>query len=117
MLEDSQADAITQAVAHIEEWMSARGWVLDGENRSESPLSWVYPPSACVEDADQDREPVTRIWITLAEDDDEVVLEFGAALVGADGNDDVYILDPDTLPDDIAVLESYRPGYARLELH
>ena len=55
-------------------------------------------------------EPVTRIWIVVDEDDDELVLSFGAALVGAGAGDGLYLLDPQTLPDDIGAIESYRPG-------
>lgn len=114
LLEDGPADAIAQAVTQIDEWMAARGWVLDAANGSANLVSWVYPPSAADFD-DDEREPVTRIWINVAEDDDEVVLEFGAVLVGAAGADDIYLLDPQTLPDDIAALEAYRPGQDRPE--
>lgn len=113
-VDDGPADGIAEAVAQIDDWMAARGWLLDTANASASLVSWVYPPSA-VDLEDEDCEPVTRIWITVAEDDDEVVLEFGAALVGASGSDDVYLLDPDTLPDDIEALEAYRPGQDRPE--
>ena len=77
-------------------------------------MSWVYPPSAC-EVGDDGREPVTRIWIAMNEDDDALVLEFGAALVGSGPtpDDGLYLLDPETLADDIAGLEAYRPGDAR----
>lgn len=107
------AEAISEAVADVDEWITDRGWLLDTEN-SEVLVSWVYPPSA-TEFVDDIREPVTRLWITAAEDGDAVVLEFGAALVGAGGTDDSYLLDPDTLAEDIAALEAYRPGLARPE--
>lgn len=105
---DDAADAIVEAVADIDEWLTSRGWVLDREN-ADDLVSWVYPPSAAVFD-DQDREPVTRVWITVVEDDDEVVVEFGAALVGAGDDDGVYVLDPDRLAEHLTVLEAYRPG-------
>jgi hypothetical protein len=111
---DETADAIAEAIADIDEWITARGWALDAEN-SRHVLSWVYPPSAATFD-DEDREPVTRVWITLIEDDDQVVLEFGAALVGARDEDGVYLLDPDSLADDLAALEDYRDGSPRPEL-
>lgn len=111
---DDTADGIAEAVADIDEWITARGWALDAGN-SHNLVSWVYPPSATTFD-DEDREPVTRVWITLVEDDDEVVLEFGAALVGGCEADGVYILDPDRLADDLAALESYREGSPRPEL-
>jgi hypothetical protein len=107
------ADGIGEAVADIDDWIAARGWVLDAEN-ADDVVSWVYPPSAA-SFGDEDREPVTRVWITLVEDDDEVVLEFGAAVVGAGADDGVYVLDPDSLAEDLAVLEAYRPGLPRPE--
>ncbi len=111
---DDAAGAIGEAVADIDEWITARGWALDAGN-SHNVVSWVFPPSAATFD-DEDREPVTRVWITLVEDDDEVVLEFGAALVGACDDDGVYVLDPDSLADDLAALEAYREGSSRPEL-
>ena len=107
------ADGIGEAVADIDDWITERGWVLDAEN-ADDVVSWVYPPSAA-SFGDEDREPVTRVWITLVEDDDEVVLEFGAAVVGAGADDGVYVLDPDGLADDLAVQEAYRPGLPRPE--
>jgi hypothetical protein len=62
---------------------------------------------------DDDIEPVTRIWITLDEDNDEVVLEFAALLVGFGADDEPYVLDPQTLADAVAELEAFRPGLAR----
>jgi hypothetical protein len=109
----SVAGGIGEAVAAIDDWITDRGWVLDAEN-ADDVVSWVYPPSAASFD-DEDREPVTRVWITLVEDDDEVVLEFGAAVVGAGADDSVYVLDPDGLAEDLAVLEAYRPGLPRPE--
>ena len=107
------ADGISEAVADIDDWITARGWVLDAEN-ADDVVSWVYPPSAA-SFGDEDREPVTRVWITLVEDDDEVVLEFGAAVVGAGADDGVYVLDPDSLAENLAVLEAYRLGLPRPE--
>ena len=108
---DAESDEIGEAVSAIDEWITGRGWVLDTDNAGEQLVSWVYPPSAAQFD-DSRRESVTRIWIAVEEDDDELVLTFGAALVGAgdaDG-DGLYLLSPETLPDDIAALESYRVG-------
>ena len=115
VLADDDVDEITEAVAGIDEWITARGWVLDVENSADL-VSWVYPPSAAEFD-DEEREPVTRVWITVTEDDEEVVLEFGAALAGFGADDDLYALDPDALADGIAALESYRTGSPRPELH
>ena len=111
--DNAAADAIGEAVADIDDWITARGWVLD--DNVQDLVNWVYPPSAA-SFGDQEREPVTRIWITVVEDDDEVVLEFGAALVGAGGDDAIYVLDPDALADEIAALENYRPGLPKPEL-
>lgn len=110
---DESADAIGDAVAGIDEWISGRGWVFDAEN-AQDLVSWVYPPSAAEFD-DEDCEPVTRIWITVAEGDDEVVLEFGAVLVGAGRDDESHLLDPDSLAEEVAALEGYRPGSPKPE--
>lgn len=105
-------DAITDAVAGLDDWLTARGWVLD-QHDSAGVVSWAYPPSAAAPD-DESREPVTRMWVTVTEDDAEVLVEFGAAVVGAD--DGVYVLDPDRLGDHVAELEAYRPGSPPPEL-
>ena len=107
---DTESDEIGTAVGAVDEWITGRGWALDTDNAGDQLVSWVYPPSA-VEFDDSSREPVTRIWIAVDEDDDELVLTFGAALVGdADG---IYLLDPETLPDDIVAIESFRRGQPR----
>ena len=72
--DEEHLDAIDDAVARMDDWLTARGWVPDTGNSD--VVSWFYPPSAAQSD-DEDLEPVTRIWITLDEDDDAVVLEFG----------------------------------------
>ena len=109
----AESDPVAEALAGVDEWLAERGWLLDSENEA-SVVSWVYPPSAAEFD-DEDREPVTRLWITVEEDDREVVLEFGATVVGAGAEDDTYVLDPDTLADDIVALEQYRLGSPRPE--
>ncbi len=114
LLDDVGADEISDAVARIDEWMTDRGWVLDTDNLADV-VSWVYPASAR-EFENPDLEPVTRVWITVEEDDEQVVLEFGAALVGFGGDDEAYILSPDNLADDVVGLEDYRAGMARPEL-
>jgi hypothetical protein len=114
LFDDGEADEISEAVSRIDEWMTDRGWVLDTENLADV-VSWVYAPSA-EEFEDPDLEPVTRVWITVEGDHDEVVLEFGAALVGFGGDDEAYVLNPDSLADDVAALEAYRTGTARPEL-
>ena len=108
---DTESDEIGDAVGAIDEWIVGRGWILDTNNAGDHLVSWVYPPSVAHFD-DDGREPVTRIWIVVEEDDDELELAFGAALVGAGATeaDGLYLLDPQTLPDDIGALESYRPG-------
>lgn len=112
--DDEVYDEMAEAVADIDDWLSERGWVLD-DDTTVNLVSWVYPPSAAEFD-DEDVEPVTRIWITVAEDDEEVVLEFGAVLVGFGGADEPYLLGHDSLADDVAALEAYRPGSVRPEL-
>lgn len=107
-------DAITEAVAGLDDWLTTRGWVLD-EYGGTGVVSWAYPPSAAVVD-DESREPVTRMWVTVTEDDAEVLVEFGAAVVGAGEDGGVYVLDPDRLADHVAALEAYRPGSPRPEL-
>ena len=108
---ETEFGEIDEAIAAIDEWLAGRGWVLDSENSADHLVSWVYPPSAAKFD-DSDSESVTRIWIVVDEDDEELELSFGAALVGAGSADDqgLFLLDPETLPDDIGALESYRAG-------
>jgi hypothetical protein len=111
---DEEAEAIGEAVAHLDDWLTERGWVLDDDTTA-ILVSWVYPPSA-VDVDDDSAEPVTRMWATVAENDEEVVLEFGALLVGSGADDEACVLDPANLAEDIAALEAYRPGLARPEL-
>lgn len=108
------ADPVAEAVAGLDEWVTGRGWVLDAENSGDGLVSWIYPPSA-LDVGDDAREPVTRIWIAVEEEDDEVALVFGAVLVGAEaeGDDGLYPLDPEHLADDLDVLEAYRHGQPR----
>lgn len=105
---DSELDEIGEAIGVVDEWITGRGWELDTDSATTQMVSWVYPPS--VGEFDGDREPVTRIWIALDEDDDEVVLEFGAVLAGFGSVDEPYLLDPETLAEAIGALEAYRPG-------
>lgn len=109
---ESEVDEIGEAVAVVDEWIVGRGWVLDADNAGDHLVSWVYPPSAA-EFGDEEREPVTRIWIVIEEDDEELTLTFGATLAGFGADDEAYVLDPETLPVDIGALESYRPGQPR----
>lgn len=113
--EAGEPDELTEAIAEISRWIGGRGWVLDVENSGDDLVTWVYPPSAA--EFDDDVEPVTRVWLALEEDDEQVELVMGAALVGAgagageDGGDDgLYLLDLSALADDVAVLEAYRAG-------
>lgn len=110
LADEDRLDAIDAAVAEIDDWLSPRGWVLDTDNTD--VVSWYFPASVAEFD-DDDIEPVTRIWIALEEDDDEVVLEFGSVLVGFRPDDEPYVLDPDTLAVDIDALEAYRSGLPR----
>lgn len=108
--QDTEYAEIADAVAQVNSWLVGRGWALDEETSGDDLLNWVYPPSAADVEADSGAEPVTRIWITLQEDDDEFVLEFGAVLVGAGAGDGTFVLDPETLPDQIEAIEAYRIG-------
>jgi len=96
-------------VAERDDWLTERGWVLDDDTTA-NLVNWVYPPSA-VESDDDTVESVTRVWMAVAENDDEIALEFGALLVGA--CDEAYVLDAASLAEDVAALESYRPGRER----
>lgn len=114
MLDDEEhLDALDAAIGDIDDWLAPRGWVLDiGHTEDTGLVSWFYPPSAADVD-DPDREPVTRIWISLTEDDEEVLLEFGCLLVGFGPDDELCVLDPERFADDIPVIEAYRPGMPR----
>lgn len=114
LVASDEDDPVTEAVADLDDWLTERGWVLD-DGTTANLVSWVYPPSAGEFD-DDSVEPVTRVWITVTENVDEVMLEFGAVLVGSGGGDDAYVLAPETLADDVPALEAYRPGLACPEL-
>lgn len=105
---DPQHAEIARAVGEVNSWLVGRGWVLDKENATDDLVNWVFPPSAA--EVDDEREAVTRIWIALAEDDEQVLLEFGAVLVGAGDGEGAYLLDPESLPAQIEALEAHRAG-------
>jgi len=111
---EDRLGTVEDAVGDIDDWLTPRGWVLDTDLDTDNTdvVSWFYPPSAA-QFGDDDIEPVTRIWITLDEANDEVVLEFAALLVGFGADDEPYVLDPQTLADAVAALEAFRPGLAR----
>ena len=111
LADEDHLDTIDAAIVQIDDWLAPRGWVLDTAHDA-GVVSWSYPPSAAQFD-DEELEPVTRIWIALDEDDDEVVLEFGSLLVGFGTGDDPCLLDPEHLADGVAALEAYRPGLPR----
>lgn len=114
MVDDEEhLDALDAAIGDIDDWLTPRGWVLDSETTENTGLmSWFFPPSA-VDVDDPDLEPVTRLWIGLTEDDEEVLLEFGCLLVGFGPDDEPYVLDPERFADDIPAVEAYRPGMPR----
>lgn len=100
---------IAAAVTEINDWLVDRGWLLDEDSSNDDLLNWVYPPSAADASADE-AEPVTRVWIALEEDDEQVTLEMGAVLVGAAGEDGMYLLDSGLLARQVELLEAYRVG-------
>ena len=117
-------DEIVAAIGEVSRWIAGRGWVLDVENSGDDLVTWVDPPSAA-ELGDDDLEPVTRVWLAVEEDDEEVAIVMGATLVGAgvevddsaeELTDGLYLLDLGTLADDVAVLEAYRAGQPWPEL-
>ncbi len=112
-LSDELAE-VASAVAEINDWLIGRGWLMDEDQSTDDLLTWVYPPSAAqfgdVVSIRSGYEPLTRLWITLDEDDDALVLEFGVALVGAGSGQDSYLIDPERLAEQVDALEAYRMG-------
>ncbi|OYN78653.1 hypothetical protein [Mycolicibacterium sphagni] len=104
---------LAQAVETFDEWLTARGWTFDAEFSTETLISWFYEPSAAAV-VDEGREPVTRIWITAAGEDDDFPERVMAVLVGTGGEDDgkLYAVEPETLLAHIETVETYRPGNA-----
>lgn len=105
---------VASAVAEVNSWLIGRGWLMDEDQSTDDLLTWVYPPSAAefgdVVSIRSGYEPFTRLWLTLDEDDDALVLEFGAALVGAGSGQDPHLIDPERLAEQIDALEAYRMG-------
>ena len=101
---------LAQAVETFDQWLTSRGWTFDAEFSTETLISWFHEPSAAAV-ADDGYEPVTRIWITAAGEDDDFPERVNAVLVGT-GDDDgkVYTVEPEVLLAHIDSIETYRPG-------
>ncbi|GAB7066620.1 hypothetical protein H7J06_10835 [Mycobacterium hodleri] len=61
-----------KGVARIADEIIPRGWEFDTDFSTDEFVTWYYPPSA-VEGLDESLEPVTRIWLTDA-DEPHVIL-------------------------------------------
>ena len=110
---DDFDDELGQAVETFDQWLVSRGWTFDSDYSTETLLSWYYSPSAA-DVADEQVEPVTRIWITLAgAGDDDFPDGVTAVLVGTGGEQGaLYTVAPEALLTHIEAVEAYRPGAA-----
>ena len=80
-----------KGVKRIADVIIPRGWEFDTDFSTDDFVTWYYPPSAVDEDSgddsgDDDREPVTRIWLT--DPDEPHVILVGS---GEDGVGDVTL--------------------------
>jgi len=108
---DDFDDELGQAVETFDQWLVSRGWTFDSEYSTETLLSWYYSPSAAAEVDDDQVEPVTRIWITVAGAADDFPDGVTAVLVGTGGGQGaLYTVAPEALLAQIEAVEAYRPG-------
>ncbi|TGD89091.1 hypothetical protein BayCH28_06910 [Mycolicibacterium sp. CH28] len=108
---DDFDDELGQAVETFDQWLVSRGWTFDSEYSTETLLSWYYSPSAAAEVDDDQVEPVTRIWITVAGAADDFPDGVTAVLVGTGGGRGaLYTVAPEALLAQIEAVEAYRPG-------
>ena len=109
---DDFDDELGQAVETFDQWLVSRDWTFDSEYSTETLLSWYYSPSA-IEVDDEQVEPVTRIWITVAGAADDFPDGVTAVLVGTgQGQGALYTVAPEALLANIEAVEAYRPGAA-----
>jgi hypothetical protein len=100
------------SVEGIDEVLTDRGWEFDVDSSSEEFASWVYAPSAFDTD-DEAVETVTRIWLTLEDQEDDVDdedLEWHVLFVGATVPATDYVFSPESLLQNLAAIEEYRQG-------
>lgn len=109
---DDGPSELEKAVEAFDGWLVDRGWAFDEEFSTETMLSWFFAPSAA-EFADEQFEPVTRIWITSSGGDDDFPDRATAVLVGTGGDQgQLYTVEPEALMRNIGPIEDYRPGGA-----
>jgi hypothetical protein len=87
-----EVHAEIKGVARIADEIIPRGWEFDTDFSTDDFVTWYYPPSAVEEDddsADGEVEPVTRIWLTDA--DEPHVILVGSGEDGVDGGGDVTL--------------------------
>jgi hypothetical protein len=96
------ADGVDADVGLIDRELTERGWEFDEEYSTDEFATWYFPPSVLDTD-DHAVEPVTRIWLTEAD-------EWHVILVGSDERGVDYVFAADDLLDHLEAVEAYRHG-------
>ena len=98
-----EVHAEIKGVARIADEIVPRGWEFDTDFSTDEFVTWYYPPSAVDDDEDESVEPVTRIWLTDA-DEPHVIL------VGSGEDADDVALTVDELFARLEEFEGHRPA-------
>jgi hypothetical protein len=101
----------------IDEVLTERGWEFDVDNSTDELATWFWAESALDTD-DEDLEPVTRIWLTIGEDEeiDDADLEWHVLFVGGDAEATDYVFSGESLLEHLAAIEEYRHGDPAFEV-
>ncbi|HZQ33008.1 MAG TPA: hypothetical protein VFB19_14890 [Mycobacterium sp.] len=100
------SDELADGVMELDDLLSLRGWTFDAELSSGSVVTWYYAPSGC-EPADEDAEPVTRAWITIAAEGDLESFPYVVNIVLA-GSTDARALSLEAFVDQLDAAEAHR---------
>jgi hypothetical protein len=92
---------LVEALESFDTQITGRGWAFDDDQSDEEFLIWFYPPSGA--EVDDGLEPVTTIWMHVAENGDFVHVVFV-------GTADDQRMTPDEFFARVDAIEAYRSG-------
>jgi len=101
--------AIATDLEAFDERITKRGWTFDADDSDDEFAFWFYEPSVA-DIGDEERVPVTTIWMSADEDAEIVHL----ILVGTAED---FSFEPEAFFEHIEVVESYRFGDVRPEFY
>ena len=92
---------LVEGLESLDSRITKRGWTFDDDQSDEEFVIWFYPPSGA--EVDEGLEPVTTIWMHVAEN-----AEFVHLIVVGTATDEP--MTPDEFFERIDAIEAYRSG-------